>query len=147
VIGGGIHVQQTDDLSFSADIDRVLYSRLKADFIDFQAVSTGTEDQLEIRNATEVHGGLEYVLSRVRHSPALRVGLWYDPAHSVRYLTDGSNSQQDVRLKAALGEGDSLVHYTFGVGVPVSPQLEVNVGTDLSGQRRYFSASLVARFK
>jgi long-subunit fatty acid transport protein len=146
VFGAGIRVQPRDDWSFSVDYDRIQYSRVKQDFIDFQAISTGTQDQLSIEDANEVHAGAEYVLTKVAHHPGIRFGVWYDPDHAVTYLSDGSNSQIDVRLKATLPGGKSLVHYCAGFGMPLSDQFEFNIGTDMSSQRRYFSASVVARF-
>jgi len=145
VFGAGARVQPRDGLSFSFDVDRVAYGRLKKDFVNFQAISTGTENQLQVRDGTEVHGGVEYVFIALPRTPAIRAGIWYDPNHAVRYLSDNSNGQVDVRLKAMLPGGDDLVHYCFGFGVPLSQVLEVNAGADLTSKRRYVSGSLVVR--
>jgi len=146
VIGIGLRLQPRDSWSMSVDYDRVQYSRLKEDFISFQAISTGTQDQLEIEDGNEVHFGVEYVFTKVSHTPAIRGGVWYDPDHAVRYVSDNSNSAVDIRLKATLPGGEDLVHYTFGFGMPLAPAFEFNIGADLSKERRYVSASVVARF-
>ncbi len=146
VVAVGARIQPRDNVSLSVDYDRVLYSRLKQDFIDFQAVSTGTQSQLEVADGNEVHAGVEYVFVNISHTPAVRAGVWYDPDHAVRYLSDGSNSQVDVRLKATLPGGDNLVHYCLGFGVPLSAAFEFNAAGDFTSKRKYASASLVARF-
>ena len=146
VIGIGLRIQPRDSWSMSVDYDRVQYSRLKEDFISFQAISTGTQDQLEIEDGNEFHFGVEYVFTRVSYTPAIRGGIWYDPDHAVRYVSDNSNSAVDIRLKATLPGGEDLVHYTFGFGMPLAPAFEFNIGADFSKQRRYASASVVARF-
>jgi len=94
----------------------------------------------------EVHIGAEYVFTSVAHTPSIRGGLWYDPDHSVHYTSDGTNSVQDLQLKAIFPGGDNVAHYCFGVGVPVSPAFEFNVGADLAKNRHYVSGSVVARF-
>ena len=129
----------------SFDYDRVQYSRLKEDFITFQAISTGTQEQLQISDGNEVHFGAEYVFAQVPHTPAVRGGIWYDPGHAVRYISDNSNSPTDVRMKATLPGGEDLVHYCLGFGIPLSSAFEFNIGADVSKERRYVSASFVAR--
>jgi long-chain fatty acid transport protein len=145
VFGAGIRVQSTDQLSFAVDYDRVIYSRLKEDYIAFQVPSSAA-GRVAIPDGNEVHGGAEYVFTSVPHTPSIRGGVWYDPNHAVQYTSDNTNSPDDVLLKAIFPGGDALVHYCFGFGMPVSPQFEFNAGVDVTKQRRYVSASLVARF-
>ena len=145
VFGAGFRVQANEQLSLAVDYDRVMYSRLKQDYIAFQ-VAPAAVDRVGLADANEVHGGLEYVFTSVAHTPSLRAGIWYDPNHGVQYTSDFTNSPDDVLLKAIFPGSENLVHYCVGVGLPVSPQFEINVGADLTGQRKYASASLVARF-
>jgi long-subunit fatty acid transport protein len=145
VFGLGALVKPMDNLSFSIDYDRVLYSRLKDDFISFQ-IREDLQNVVNIQDGNEMHVGAEYVFTRVAHTPGVRAGFWYDPDHSVHYTSDNTNSLQDLQLKAIFPGGESVLHYCFGFGVPVSPKFEVNMGADLAKNRRYVSASLVARF-
>jgi long-chain fatty acid transport protein len=146
VVGGGIRVQPTGrPWSIAVDYARVQYSRLTRDFITFQ-VEPGVSDRVRIRDGNEIHIGGEYRLARVPMTPSLRVGTWYDPAHAVQYASDGSNTTSDVRLKAVFPGGENVWHYSFGFGVPLSRQFEFNLGADLTKERRYVSASVVARF-
>jgi len=146
VFGAGVRVAVSDSWSFSADYDRVLYSRLKTDFIDIQASATNSASRLSIPDANEVHVGTEIVLTGVAHTPALRGGVWWDPDHSVHYQSDGSGSQGDVLNMAYFPGGNDQVHYCVGFGMPLSPAFEFNVGADLAKQAKYASASIVARF-
>jgi long-subunit fatty acid transport protein len=145
VFGLGARVQPMGNFSFSVDYDRVLYSRLKDDYISFQ-VADSVKSRIDIADGNEVHVGAEYVFTSVAHTPSIRGGLWYDPDHSVHYTSDGTNSVQDLQLKAIFPGGDNVAHYCFGVGVPVSPAFEFNVGADLAKNRHYVSGSVVARF-
>jgi len=145
VFGVGARWLPNDNWSFSFDYNRVQYSRLKEDFISFQAISTGAEAQLEISDGNEVHFGAEYVFAQAPLTPAVRGGVWYDPNHAVRFISDSSNSPLDVRMSATLPGGEDLWHYCAGLGLPLSKAFEFNVGADFSKQRRYVSASFVAR--
>ena len=145
MFGLGARVQPMGNFSFSVDYDRVLYSRLKDDYISFQ-VADSVKSRIDIADGNEVHIGAEYVFTSVAHTPSIRGGLWYDPDHSVHYTSDGTNSVQDLQLKAIFPGGDNVAHYCFGVGVPVSPAFEFNVGADLAKNRHYVSGSVVARF-
>jgi long-subunit fatty acid transport protein len=145
VVGIGGRFLPRNNWSFSVDYDYVAYSRLKQDYVSFQ-VPAASQSRIDVSNGNELHVGTEYVLTNVAHTPAVRGGIWFDPDHTVHYASDGSGSQDDVQLKAIFPGGDSVVHYCFGLGVPVSPEFEFNVGADLAKQRQYVSASFVARF-
>jgi hypothetical protein len=119
---------------------------LKRDFIDFQAISSGREDQLQIDDTNEFHVGVEWVVTRWPLTPGLRAGLWLDPAHSVRYVSDGTSDASDLRYQFILPGADDLWHYTFGVGLPVSRRFEISAGADLTKRSAYASASIVVRF-
>src|SRR5262249_42953883 len=123
VFGVGVRYLPRDNWSFSADYDRVMYSRLKEDYVSLQ-VPAAAVGRVEVPNGNEVHFGTEYVLTNISHTPAIRAGLWYDPDHTIHYTTNNSNTQDDIELRAIFPGGDAVVHYCFGFGVPVSPQFE-----------------------
>jgi long-subunit fatty acid transport protein len=140
----GLVVRPNDSTTITTEYTRVIYSRLREDFVLAQG-TRGREDQFFIEDGNEFHAGLEYVLANVPKTPALRVGAWYDPDKSVQFRTV-SGDNQDERLAVALSQGESVVHYTFGGGLPLSTRLEVNAGADLSKRTRVFSVSAVVRF-
>jgi long-chain fatty acid transport protein len=145
VLGAGVRVQPTDEWAFAVDYDRVQYSRLTTDFISLQ-VDPSVVGRVSIADGNELHVGAEYTFVRTASKPALRVGIWFDPDHSVQYASDGSRSDVDTRLKAIFPGGASVWHYCTGFGMPLSRAYEVNVGADFTSKRHYVSASVVARF-
>jgi long-subunit fatty acid transport protein len=146
VWGAGVEWRASESLRVVADYDRVRYSQLKKDFVDFQAISSGRVDQLRIDDGHEVHVGLEYLLLGAVKPLAFRAGAWFDPDHAVRYVPTSAADRTDVLLSATLPGGKNLVHGTFGAGVAVSRWLEVNAAADFSSQTTYATASAVVRF-
>lgn len=145
VAGVGIRLEPATRWSFAFDFDRVQYSRLRDDYIAFQ-VDPSDLPTISVPDGNELHFAAEYTLTALPHTPSLRVGAWYDPTHSVRYATNLSNSDADIRLRAIFPAGQNLWHFSVGAGLPVSKDYEVNVGADFTRERHYASASIVARF-
>lgn len=145
VIGGGVRLQPSDELSVAIDYDRVGYSRLTQDFVTFQVDPTEV-GRVSIANGNEVHVGAEYTLLHMAHTPSVRAGVWFDPNHAVQYVSDGTDSVNDQRLKATFPMTTGIWHYCFGAGLPLSRAYELNAGADLASGRQYVSVSVVARF-
>jgi long-chain fatty acid transport protein len=145
VVGGGVRLQPSDELSVAIDYDRVGYARLTQDFITFQ-VDPDEVSRVSVPNGNEIHVGAEYTLVHMAHTPSIRGGVWFDPDHAVQYASDGTNSVVDQRLKATFPVQTGTWHYCFGAGLPLSRSYEFNVGADLASGRQYVSISIVARF-
>ena len=129
-----------------ADYDRVQYSQLKADFINYQAIATKRESQLVIDDANEVHGGIEYRMLKwgktsISRELVFRGGAWLDPDHSVRYIPNNPPDEVDPLLSAMLPGGPDVVHYTFGAGVEVTRWLNISAAADLSSRAKYATIS------
>ena len=102
-------------------------------------------DRVSIHDGHEIHFGAEYTF--IHHKDlSLRAGAWFDPNHAIQYVSDGSASDVDTRLKAIFPGGGDEWHYCWGAGITLSPLWEVNAGADFSAQRKYFSVSVVASF-
>jgi long-chain fatty acid transport protein len=142
----GAAVRLTDVLMVTVDYDRVQYSRLSDGYVSAQAALSGRTAQFVLEDGNEVHAGVEYVLSKVPKTPALRVGAWYDPGHSIAYVQTAAHDLLDERFAAYLPAPESRTHLTFGAGLPISPRLEFNVGADLTMHLGVVSASAVFRF-
>jgi long-subunit fatty acid transport protein len=145
--GIGTSWRVTDALVIAADYVRVGHEALKRDFVDIQSITTGREEQLAIDDANEWHFGVEWVVTRLSWTPALRAGAWFDPDHSVRYVPTGAGDSTDTRFQFILPGGEDLWHYTFGIGFPLSTRLEVNAAADLTERSRYASASMILRLR
>jgi len=148
VFGAGLQWRVGDNTRVLVDYDRVQYSQLKHDFIDIQSLSSGRQDQIQVDDANELHGGLEYQLLRSGDAKplAFRAGAWFDPAHAPRYNSTPAHDQLDVLLSAALPGGPNLVHYTFGAGVLLMNSVELNGAADLSKRTTAATVSIVLRF-
>ena len=146
VFGFGVRILPDEAFSIAIDYDRVMYSRLDVDFIQFQ-VDPASASRVTVPDGNEVHVGVEYTLTKVKNKPSLRGGIWFNPDHSVQYASDFSDSATDQRLRATFPPGVGVWHYCFGFGMPLPhDNFEFNVGADSASARRYVSASIVARF-
>jgi hypothetical protein len=134
----------------AVELTRVTYSRLKDDFVADQARGTNSIENFHLDNALEVHGGVQYVAVDWRFSPRLRAGLWFDPDHSVQFtpnpaFTTAVDRLFNERFAVALATGKNRVHYTGGIGLTLTPHVEVNAGADFASDSRLFSASIILR--
>ena len=146
VWAAGVAWQASDTLRLLVDYDRVQYSQLKTDFIDFQAISSGRAAQLAIDDGNEVHGGAEYLVF-VRQQPvALRAGAWFDPDHTVHYVPTAAGDEIDTLLSATLPGGRNLVHATFGAGVGLPKRARFDAAADISSRTTSVTVSVLLRF-
>jgi long-subunit fatty acid transport protein len=146
--GAGLQWAPAENLRLLVDYDRVQYSQIAHDFIDFQALSSGRQDQVRIDDANEWHAGAEYQWRQnlTARPVAFRAGVWRDPSHAPYYVSTPQHDQLDVLLGATLPGGRTLVHYTFGAGTLLSDSLEVNGAADLSSGTKAATVSAVVRF-
>jgi long-chain fatty acid transport protein len=146
VLGAGVRLQpKAGAWTFSIDYDRVQYSHLTTHFVTFQ-VDPRVVDRVGIDDGNEFHFGTEYTFLELASKLSLRGGTWFDPNHAIQYVSDGSASDLDTRMKAIFPGGSDAWHYCGGFGITLSRSLEVNAGADFTSRRRYASASVVARF-
>ncbi len=149
-VGLGISAHVRPELVVSAEVTRVLYSRLREDFVTDQALATGRAADFHIDDGTEVHVGVQYAFRRTRFVPRLRLGAWFDPDHSVRFRPQQASSTIfsrifDERLAAALSQGEDQLHVTAGAGMTLARRVELNIGTDFTSSQHRVSTSLIVR--
>jgi long-subunit fatty acid transport protein len=143
----GVSTRTPRGLMVSGEVTYVTYSRLKDDFVSIQA--RGEEASLQVRNGTEVHGSVQYPLSRRSGPPVrLRAGMWWDPDHSVKFKAAEAPVTVKDRLfdelnAVALSKGSGQVHVTAGVGLTLTPRVELNAAVDLSSRLRLASTSFI----
>jgi long-subunit fatty acid transport protein len=141
----GAMFRPRENLMIAIDYTYVDYDALKADYLDMQTFNR--PEQFLIESGSEVHGGLEYVFTSAPALPALRLGLWFDPAHAVRYQRTAANDAFDERYAATLRGSEDLVHYTAGIGLALSSRFELNVGADFAPDRTTVASSVILRFR
>ena len=108
-------------LTASFEWDRVRYSTI-IESLDSEALDA---EGLALDDADELHLGFEYVIIGATPIIALRLGVWMDPDHQVRFVGD------DEFASALLRGGDDQVHYSAGFGLALR-EFQIDVGVDLS---------------
>ena len=143
----GIQWRPIQPFRVLVDYNRVRYSQLKQDFLEFQSLASGRPEQLRLEDGNELHAGFEYVFLKAPLPLAARGGFWIDPDHVVRYTATAARDETDALYLATLPGGDTEVHITGGLGVAPSSWFELNVAFDISGRTKYATLSTVVRFR
>jgi hypothetical protein len=144
-LGIGLSVRASR-LLVSGEVTRITYSRLVEDFVNEQTYTSGQQASFRIHDGTEYHVGGQYALPQIRMR--LRAGAWYDPDHAVHFhaaRTPATAAERlfDERFQTALSRGRTQAHVTGGVGLTVTPRLEVNMGLDAARLTRQLSVSAI----
>ncbi len=115
------------------------YFDLMKGFTSFWGKEIGRfdRDQFGIDDIWEIHFGTEYII-HVQDTPiALRLGGWYEPAHSLEYsATEAPGNILNLPNVGSLYEdlmngGDDVFHYTAGVGVVIKNRLQIDAAADI----------------
>ena len=114
VLGLGVAFRPLDALTIAFEWDRVEYSRIFAD-----------DDSRRLDDGDELHLGVEYVWVREKPIVAFRSGLWLDPDHRIRTISD------DLRQRALLQGGDDEWHLSLGLGLAFE-RFQIDLGADFS---------------
>jgi long-subunit fatty acid transport protein len=146
VMSAGAAWRPNDSVLVTLEYDFVAHSMVMFDYVNSIASVSPHPTQFSIKDANEIHGGVEWALTQVPKTPSLRFGAWYDPAHGVVYTPSSANDTEDLLYSHYLPERDAQTHFTFGAGVPINQHLEINGGLDFSGRTRLGSVSAVVRF-
>lgn len=121
----------------------VLYSQLENSFriiTGFGNESPNASDY-SVDNIMELHFGTEYVLNYFPNIPiALRAGVFYEPAHDLKY-----NGAGDIQRNLFDG-GEDLWHFTVGTGAVFFNHYQVDIGADFTESSRNVSLSMVYQF-
>lgn len=149
VFGAGMAVRPFGPFVMALDVDHVRYSSLVRDFGDVQNPAGAPDPQslkYVVDDGVEVRLGGEYLI-RGRLPVALRLGVWRDPDHRIRYdpgpITIG---QQQVFASIAFQRGKDRIHAAGGAGVVFSNAGQLDLGVDVSQETRTVSLSFVKRF-
>ena len=132
----------------TTEYTRVLHSQLFSEYVSVLAGQGESRDRLErftIDNADEFHLGAEYLVP-VKGRPAVRLGIWFDPDHSVHYAPTSADDLLDERIAISLSSGRDLWHYTGGTMVAVHPRMDVSAAIDHSAQSTRVSVSAIIHF-
>jgi hypothetical protein len=145
VYGIGLAWRPSDRYTVALDYDRVEYSDLLDDFLDIfhlDALFPGADPELgafRIDDADEVHLGGEVWIPRGDRAVSVRLGVWYDPDHTLRF--EGENAA----YRAVFRGGEDEIHWTGGLGVAFRA-LQLDVAFDYSDRVSILSISAGRRF-
>lgn len=140
VVGLGLAYRLSDRATLSFDVDRVMYSQLTDNMQDAFENPVIDVGSYAVDDANELHLGFEYVILTPKVIIPLRLGVWQDPDHKIRY--EGQFAEE----KAYFRGGKNATHYTAGIGIVVGTPFEVNLAYDHSDPVKTVSVSAVVRF-
>jgi long-chain fatty acid transport protein len=132
----------------TTEYTRVFHSQLFSDYVSVLAGQGESRDRVAnftIDDSDEFHLGAEYLVP-VKGRPAIRLGIWFDPDHSVHFAPTPAYDLLDERIATALSSGRDLWHYTGGTMVAVHSRVDLSFGLDYSEQSTRVSASAIIHF-
>jgi len=156
--GAGFSYRPSDVLTLAFDVMRIQYSSLTEDI-----KITVDENFVAPRDYTsedgfEFHAGGEYVLFVSNLAFVLRGGVYSEPDNRIKWNgfvpteminTNPSTLGQTIALQAqaALFEpGETIVHGTFGIGVVISENIQLDFAGNISSLSKEGVGSIVVRF-
>ncbi len=124
--GGGVSYRPQDRWVLLADVVHITYSDLATIIVD---EITGEPQTLHADDATEFHAGTEYTMF-LKDTPILiRGGIFTDPDHDLFPEIDSG-----------------AVHFTFGGGIVIRGNLQIDAAVNLSRNTKEGLFSFVQRF-
>lgn len=134
----GLSYQITDNWLVSMEGKYIEYSDLMKGFVSFWGadINNFDRDLFDIDDIWETHFGTEYII-HIKETPvALRLGGWYEPAHSLEYDSVGTVAGAVFPNVGAMFEdlidgGDDVFHYTAGLGIVIKNKLQIDAAADI----------------
>ena len=133
----GLSYQITDKWMVSVDGRYIEYSDLEKGFVSFWGtdLTSFDRDQFDINDIWEPHFGTEYIFHLKEMPIALRLGGFYEPAHSLEFdaILDPTDLLPNVGVlyEDLLDGGDDVFHFTAGVGTVINNKLQIDAAADI----------------
>ncbi|MFQ5771377.1 MAG: OmpP1/FadL family transporter [bacterium] len=150
-IGVGLSYRPTDVITLSFDAVRINYSSLTDDFVFTISEDFLNKDDFEVDNGMEYHFGAEYITFLQSIAVVFRGGIFIEPDNRIHWVGNIFDSNDNDRIftrqvsAALFQKGDDDVHYTFGLGLVLMQNFQVDLAGNLSDGSDEFIASLVLR--
>ncbi|CAM2008278.1 OmpP1/FadL family transporter [Acanthopleuribacter pedis] len=153
-LGIGISFAPLDNITVNVDANRVYYSEITDELIDFSGVRV--EDLLvtqSMKDVTEIHVGMEYVFLNLAYPLSLRLGYWLDPYHAATNNIEDSQilegdvdrpSVRDVFFLNAFEDDNN--HYSLGLGWSFGTNLQFDAAVEVADSSRAATVSGIYRF-
>jgi long-subunit fatty acid transport protein len=118
---GAAYRTQNGAWTLSFEWDHVRYSSI----FDSVVSDLVDSDQVAVDDANELRAGFEYAFIQAVPLVALRAGVWLDPDHRIREVS------QNLYNRAIFQGGEDELHLALGFGLAFS-RFQFDVGADLS---------------
>lgn len=136
----GVAFRPADPFVFTFDVVRVEYSDMTDELTNLLTVGRGEAELYRAEDVHELRLGFEYQGLHWRRPVALRLGVWRDGDHRIRYF--GERQVSLARFRA----GREEIHVAGGLGV-VLGRLQLDVAVDFSDPVDTVSLSTVVRLR
>lgn len=155
-LGFGISINPLDVIVVNLDVNRVYYSEITDNLLDFTQVATEGDGLItqSMKDVTEIHIGVEWVLLNFADPVSLRFGYYLDPYHAATNNVEDSQilegnridqpSVRDIFFLHAFEE--DVNHYAVGFGWTVSRKLQLDAAYDYSEKSQNATVSGIYRF-
>jgi long-chain fatty acid transport protein len=138
--GAGAYWRPSERLTFSLDIERVLYSNLVQGFVPGINALTDFDAKFTVDDATGYRVGGEYVQILKGGTPlAYRGGIYTQADTTIRALSTGTNSFATVE---AFPGREREMHYTAGVGVGMG-RMKLDLAMDFGQSFNQYLVSFI----
>lgn len=154
-IGLGLSIRAAEHVTINLDANRVYYSQITDDLIDFTLANTGDGTTIvqTMPDVTELHVGLEYIFTGAANPISLRVGYWFEPYHAaVNNVEDNQVLEgpldgpyfRDIFFLHQFEEDQH--HYSLGLGWTLGRKFQLDVAYEVADAGDTATASGIYRF-
>ncbi|MDJ0835034.1 MAG: outer membrane protein transport protein [Acidobacteriota bacterium] len=150
----GFSINPVDAATLNLDANRVYYSQITDELLDFSAAETqdGAITQ-SIGDVTEIHVGFEWIFLNMANPLSLRLGYWLDPYHAP--ISNVSDSQilggpvtdafaRDIFFLQRFEEDEN--HYALGLGWTFGEKLQLDMAYEYGEKSSNGTVSGIYRF-
>ncbi len=162
--GIGLSFAATESTRVMADYNHIAYSQMTEDMADIYQEKFNPElERFRVGDTYQLHLGFESLFfpkEKSRLLLALRLGIWLDPDHRIRYEGDCENREYknayDIRrltchrFDSLFQPGEDEVHYSAGFGIaeiPIGDKTKFQIDFAFDHSERIDIAAISAIFR
>ena len=132
-VGFGVSIIPIDNLTINMDANRVYYSQVTDDFVDFTIAPNDIIITQTMEDITEIHAGFEWIFTQMATPISLRFGYWLNPYHAAVNNVDDNQILEgpidkpfvrDIFFLQRFEEDDN--HFSIGLGWTLARKLQLD---------------------
>jgi long-subunit fatty acid transport protein len=154
-LGFGVSVMPTETLVINLDANRVFYSQITDELIDFTLAGSNEDVTVTqtMEDITEIHLGVEWIFIRTANPFSLRFGYWLEPYHAAVNTVDDNQILEgpidgpyfrDIFFLQQFEEDTD--HFSFGVGWTLGQRFQFDLAYEFADTGDNATASGIYRF-